>query len=109
MIAESKVLENINYLRLVSVDKLLVIPSRTVLRFLITSDDVLHSWAVPALGVKVDACPGRLNTVISVVTREGLFNGACSELCGVNHAFMPINVMSVPALRFFEWRMLPNE
>ena len=57
-----------------------------------TAGDVLHSFAVPALGLKIDACPGRLNEVTSYIKREGVYYGQCSELCGVNHGFMPIVV-----------------
>lgn len=76
--------------RLLSVDRSLVLPSRTAVRLLITSSDVLHSWAVPSLGVKMDACPGRLNQVTLFIKRPGFFYGQCSELCGINHAFMPV-------------------
>jgi len=76
--------------RLLSVDRSLVLPARTAIRLLITSSDVLHSWAVPSLGVKMDACPGRLNQVTLFIKRPGFFYGQCSELCGINHAFMPI-------------------
>lgn len=61
-------------------------------RILITSRDVLHSWTVPALGVKADACPGRLNEVVLSPTRTGTFYGQCSEICGAFHRFMPIEV-----------------
>ena len=70
---------------------------------LITSADVLHSWAVPSLGVKVDACPGRLNQVFMFVKREGVFYGQCSELCGVNHGFMPIVVQAVSQDEYLTW------
>ena len=77
-------------LRLLEVDNRLIIPWNEHLRFLISSADVLHSWSVPSLGIKMDACPGRLNQVSVFVTRPGVFYGQCSEICGVNHAFMPI-------------------
>jgi len=79
-------------LRLLEVDNRLYLPVNTPVRMLITSADVLHSWAVPSFGVKLDACPGRLNQVMMTINREGSFYGQCSELCGVNHSFMPINV-----------------
>ena len=60
------------------------------IRFLVTSTDVLHCWAVPSFGIKIDAVPGRLNKGVALVRREGVFYGQCSELCGVNHGFMPI-------------------
>jgi heme/copper-type cytochrome/quinol oxidase subunit 2 len=67
-----------------------VLPLGLPIKFLITSNDVLHSWAVPAFGVKVDACPGRINSVTVVPRKLGMFYGQCSEICGVNHAFMPV-------------------
>jgi len=78
--------------RLLEVDNRLVIPVNLPIRFLITSGDVLHSWAVPELGIKVDAVPGRLNQVVAYVTTSGIFYGQCSELCGPAHGFMPIVV-----------------
>jgi len=77
------------------VDKSLVLPTLVYIKLLITSDDVLHCWTVPSFGVKLDACPGRLNAVTFIINREGLFFGQCSEICGVNHAFMPISVKTV--------------
>lgn len=82
-------------LRLLEVDNPMVLPIKTQIRLIITSTDVLHSWAVPSLGVKVDAVPGRLNQASVFIKRIGSFYGQCSELCGVNHAFMPINVRAV--------------
>lgn len=79
-------------LRLLVCDNALRIPFNKATRFFITSDDVLHSWAVPSLGVKVDACPGRVNSFTIVPKRLGIYYGQCSEICGVNHAFMPIMV-----------------
>lgn len=78
--------------RLLEVDHYLNLPVRVSIRLLVTSADVLHSWTVPSFGVKVDACPSRLNEVLLFVKRPGVFYGQCSELCGVNHAFMPIAV-----------------
>nr|AND50124.1 cytochrome oxidase subunit 2 [Sphagnum tumidulum] len=82
-------------LRLLEVDNRVVIPARTHLRMIITSADVLHSWAVPSLGVKCDAVPGRLNQTSIFIKREGVYYGQCSEICGTNHAFMPIVVEAV--------------
>jgi len=76
--------------RLLEVDNPLIVPCSVGLRFLITSADVLHAWAVPELGIKVDAVPGRLSQFISMIRRPGVFFGQCSEICGVAHAFMPI-------------------
>jgi cytochrome c oxidase subunit 1 len=81
-------------LRLLEVDNPLTLPINTAIRLLVTSTDVLHSWAVPSFGIKVDACPGRLNQVGLTIERVGIFYGQCSELCGVNHSFMPIKVIS---------------
>jgi len=80
------------FLRLLSTDQCLVIPSKTPIRFLITSSDVIHSWAVPSYGIKMDAVPGRLNQQILSVPLVGTSWGQCSELCGVNHAYMPIEI-----------------
>jgi cytochrome c oxidase subunit 2 len=82
-------------LRLLEVDNPLFVPTYTNLQFLITSTDVLHSWAVPALGIKVDAIPGRLSQVSTMVNRDGTFYGQCSEICGINHGFMPIKIIAV--------------
>jgi heme/copper-type cytochrome/quinol oxidase subunit 2 len=79
-------------LRLLEVDNPLVIPTHFYVRFLVTSVDVLHSWAIPALGIKVDAVPGRLNQAFTFIKRDGNFYGQCSEICGVNHGFMPIRI-----------------
>jgi cytochrome c oxidase subunit 2 len=86
-------------LRLLSADSSLSLRSSLVLRLLISSTDVLHSWAVPPLGLKVDAVPGRLNQLSTYLERPGLFYGQCSEICGANHSFIPVSVqvLSVPA------------
>lgn len=81
--------------RLLEVDNRVVLPAKTHIRLLITSADVLHSWAVPSLGIKVDACPGRLNQATLYIKRAGLYFGQCSEICGINHGFMPIAVLAV--------------
>ena len=90
-------------LRLLEVDNRVVLPVQTHIRVIITAADVLHSWAVPSLGVKCDAIPGRLNQVSLFIKREGIFYGQCSELCGVNHGFMPIVVESVPVDDYIQW------
>lgn len=82
-------------LRLLEVDNPLFVPTETPLAFIVTADDVLHSWAVPSLGIKIDAVPGRLNQVYCFITRAGEFYGQCSELCGVHHGFMPIHIIAV--------------
>jgi cytochrome c oxidase subunit 2 len=78
--------------RLLTVDNHVYIPAEAPVRVLVSSADVLHSWAVPSLGVKVDACPGRLNQAARFANRAGIFYGQCSEICGIYHAFMPIVV-----------------
>lgn len=78
--------------RLLEVDNRLTLPCELILKFYVTSADVLHSWAVPSLGLKIDACPGRLNQSISYIHHPGTFYGQCSEICGANHRFMPICV-----------------
>jgi cytochrome c oxidase subunit 1 len=82
-------------IRLLETDIPVVLPARTHIRVLVTSADVLHSWAVPSLGIKVDACPGRLNQFPLYITRCGYYYGQCSELCGILHGFMPISVRVV--------------
>ena len=84
--------------RLLAVDNMLYLPIETNIRVLVTSSDVLHCWAVPSLGVKLDACPGRLNQTSLYIKRPGTFYGQCSEICGINHAFMPIGVMGLDIL-----------
>jgi len=90
-------------LRLLEVDNRLVLPIKTHIRILVTSADVIHSWAVPSLGIKVDAIPGRLNQTGLYIKRPGVFYGQCSELCGVNHGFMPIVVEGVENDVFIRW------
>nr|YP_010262429.1 cytochrome c oxidase subunit II [Eremias nikolskii]UIX22834.1 cytochrome c oxidase subunit II [Eremias nikolskii] len=87
--------------RLLEVDHRVVVPMESPIRILISAEDVLHSWAVPALGIKTDAVPGRLNQTTLITSHPGLFYGQCSEICGSNHSFMPIVVESTP-LKFFE-------
>ena len=91
-------LSKTNANRLLEVDNKLYLPVETNVRLLITSADVLHCWAVPALGVKLDACPGRLNQTSLYIKRPGTFYGQCSEICGVNHGFMPIAVVGLNIL-----------
>jgi cytochrome c oxidase subunit 2 len=90
-------------LRLLEVDNPIYVPVNTHVRLIITATDVLHSWAVPSLGIKVDAVPGRLNQVSLYLKREGTFYGQCSELCGVNHGFMPIVVKGVTYDNYYNW------
>lgn len=78
------------------VDNRLVLPTLANILFLVTSADVLHSWTVPALGIKADACPGRLNYLSTISSFSGVYYGQCREICGSNHSFMPIVVEFVP-------------
>lgn len=89
--------------RLLAVDNEVVLPVDTNVRVLLTSADVIHSWAVPAFGVKTDTVPGRTNETWIRVTKEGTYYGQCSELCGVNHGFMPIAIRAVSKAEFDEW------
>jgi cytochrome c oxidase subunit 2 len=92
-----------NLFRLIDVDNRTVVPFNSQIRNLITAADVLHSWTVPRLGVKVDAVPGRLNQVRFFLTRPGLYFGQCSEICGANHRFIPIAIESSNTKRFISW------
>nr|YP_010852298.1 cytochrome c oxidase subunit II [Desmaulus extinctorium]WGH72830.1 cytochrome c oxidase subunit 2 [Desmaulus extinctorium] len=89
--------------RLLEVDHRVVVPTETDVRVLVTSADVIHSWAVPSLGVKADAIPGRLNQLGFFVKYPGVFYGQCSEICGANHSFMPIVVEAIPLKNFMNW------
>ena len=89
--------------RLLTVDNKVVLPVDTNIRLLFTSNDVIHNWAIPAFGLKLDASPGRINESWVRITSEGDYFGMCSELCGVNHAFMPIHVQAVSKAKFAEW------
>lgn len=89
--------------RLLEVDNRVMVPINTNVRVITTSTDVLHSWAVPAFGVKRDSVPGRLNETWFNVKKEGVYYGQCSELCGVKHGFMPIVVEAVSPEKFKQW------
>jgi cytochrome c oxidase subunit 2 len=89
--------------RLLEVDNRVLLPINSHIRILVTSADVLHSWAVPSFGIKVDACPGRLSQASLFLKREGVYYGQCSEICGVNHGFMPIVVKGVSTNDFISW------
>ncbi|MDP6708998.1 MAG: cytochrome c oxidase subunit II [Alphaproteobacteria bacterium] len=89
--------------RLLATDNAIVVPVDTSIRLLTTSDDVIHSWAMPAFGVKLDAVPGRINETWMKVEAPGMYYGMCSELCGVRHGFMPIMVKAVPKDEFKAW------
>nr|UFZ13101.1 cytochrome c oxidase subunit II [Protohermes spectabilis] len=89
--------------RLLDVDNRIILPMLSQIRVLVTATDVLHSWTIPALGVKIDATPGRLNQTSFFMNRPGLFYGQCSEICGANHSFMPIVIESVSTNSFINW------
>jgi cytochrome c oxidase subunit 2 len=89
--------------RLLEVDRRLVVPVDTIVRILVTSSDVLHSFAVPALGIKRDCVPGRINETWFRVSQPGVYYGQCSELCGINHGFMPIAIHVVAKDQYEEW------
>jgi len=92
--------KTVGFLRNLETNKRVVLPTNTHLRLLITAVDVLHSWTIPSFGVKVDACPGRLNQANLFIKRFGIFFGQCSEICGVNHGFMPIVLLAVPSVQY---------
>ncbi len=89
--------------RLLSVDNPLVLPAHTKIRFLIASNDVIHNFAMPSLAIKVDATPGRVNEVWTEINEVGDYYAMCSELCGVNHGFMPIHIKAVSKEDFAKW------
>nr|QNG56199.1 cytochrome c oxidase subunit II [Pediacus taiwanensis] len=94
--------------RLLDVDNRVIIPFESQIRMLITSMDVIHSWTIPSLGVKMDATPGRLNQISFSTNRTGLFYGQCSEICGANHSFMPIVLESINSNYFIKWIFTKN-
>lgn len=89
--------------RLLEVDNKIVVPGLQYLRFIVRSGDVLHSWALPAMSVKVDACPGRLNFIFFKPLFYGQFYGQCREICGANHRFMPISLEVTSPTLFRRW------
>nr|AOY39736.1 cytochrome c oxidase subunit 2 [Scolytinae sp. BMNH 1043123] len=89
--------------RLLDVNNRLMIPFNSQIRIMISSADVIHSWTIPSLGVKLDATPGRLNQSNFNINRTGLFFGQCSEICGANHSFMPITIESISSNHFLKW------
>nr|YP_009502495.1 cytochrome c oxidase subunit II [Neptis alwina]AWV82897.1 cytochrome c oxidase subunit II [Neptis alwina] len=95
--------DNISNFRLLDVDNRIILPMNNQIRILITATDVIHSWTIPALSVKVDANPGRLNQTSFFINRPGIFFGQCSEICGANHSFMPIVIESISIKNFINW------
>lgn len=103
IIPEDQIDKSKGQLRLLETDNRVVLPVDTNIRVLVTTDDVLHSWAVPAFGVKMDTVPGKLNETWMRIEKAGVYYGQCSELCGINHAFMPIAVQAVSKAEFAKW------
>nr|YP_010693856.1 cytochrome c oxidase subunit II [Haemaphysalis bispinosa]WCD42296.1 cytochrome c oxidase subunit 2 [Haemaphysalis bispinosa] len=101
MIPEQEMMKN--SFRLLETDNNLTIPFNTSIKFLITSADVIHSWSLPSLSIKMDAIPGRLNQAFSFAKRPGMFFGQCSEICGANHSFMPISLEIVKMKNFIKF------
>nr|YP_010157579.1 cytochrome c oxidase subunit II [Fieberiella septentrionalis]QRG29279.1 cytochrome c oxidase subunit II [Fieberiella septentrionalis] len=94
-----------NEFRLIETDNRITLPFNTQIRLLVTSTDVIHSWTIPALGIKIDATPGRINQSNMFIMRPGLLFGQCSEICGANHSFMPITLESINMKSFIKWLM----
>ena len=107
MIADEDITDG--QVRLLETDNRIVVPVDTTIQVLLTADDVIHAWAVPAFGIKLDAVPGRLNETWFKAEREGVFYGQCSELCGVLHGFMPITVEVVSKSAFATWIVKAKE
>lgn len=95
-------IKNFNF-RLLDVDNNLVIPFNTPTRLIISSSDVIHSWTIPSLGVKIDSIPGRINQTTIQINRPGILYGQCSEICGINHSFIPIVIESTSNNLFIQW------
>nr|QPN50141.1 cytochrome c oxidase subunit II [Lycorma delicatula]QPN50206.1 cytochrome c oxidase subunit II [Lycorma delicatula]QPN50219.1 cytochrome c oxidase subunit II [Lycorma delicatula]QPN51688.1 cytochrome c oxidase subunit II [Lycorma delicatula]QPN51701.1 cytochrome c oxidase subunit II [Lycorma delicatula] len=89
--------------RLIEVDNRMIIPFSTQIRMIVSSSDVIHSWTIPSMGVKMDAIPGRLNQISLMTKNPGVFFGQCSEICGMNHSFMPITMESINMKSFIKW------
>nr|AAW71732.1 cytochrome oxidase subunit 2 [Heliconius hierax]AJO66712.1 cytochrome oxidase subunit 2 [Heliconius hierax] len=95
--------ENLTNFRLLDVDNRIILPMNSQIRILVTATDVIHSWTIPSLGVKIDANPGRLNQTSFFINRPGIYYGQCSEICGANHSFMPIVIESISMKNFINW------
>ncbi len=92
-----------NNFRLLDVDNRIILPIKNQIRILVTALDVIHSWTIPSLGIKIDANPGRLNQTNFFINRPGLYYGQCSEICGANHRFIPIVIERVNINYFIKW------
>nr|QJT78391.1 cytochrome c oxidase subunit II [Yamatocallis sauteri] len=102
---ESYMINNLNKetFRLIEVDNKTIMPYKFNIRLLISSDDVIHSWTIPTLAIKIDAIPGRMNQINLFMNRPGMYFGQCSEICGINHSFMPIQIESINLNKFIYW------
>nr|ARH54314.1 cytochrome c oxidase subunit 2 [Curculionidae sp. 6 AH-2016] len=100
---------NLFNFRLLETNNHMTIPFNSQIRIIVTSTDVIHSWTIPSLGVKIDGTPGRLNQSNFNINRTGLFFGQCSEICGTNHSFMPIVIESISPKMFMNWINLSNK
>lgn len=101
-IFDSYILREEGVNRLLDVSNRLMVPCNTYIRIIISSIDVIHSWTIPSLGVRIDAIPGRLNSLCYEFNRVGIFRGQCSEICGSNHRFIPILIIVVPKFHFLD-------
>jgi cytochrome c oxidase subunit 2 len=103
IVSDEDIAKDSSLKRLMDTDNRVVLPVGKNIQILMTADDVLHNWAVPAFGIKLDTVPGRLNETWVQITKPGVYYGFCSELCGVNHSFMPITVEAVTPDAFEKW------
>lgn len=94
---------SLNSFRLLDVTENFYFPIKCQVRLIVLSDDVIHSFTIPSLGIKIDAVPGRLNQLRLIINRAGLYYGQCSEICGVNHRFMPIVIESIDLIKFLKY------
>ena len=101
--AEEAVAKEKNVIRLLDTDNEVVLPIHKNIRIQITAEDVIHSWTIPSFGVKHDAVPGRINESWFNIEKPGIYYGQCSELCGIQHAYMPIKVRAVTPEEFDAW------
>nr|YP_010585954.1 cytochrome c oxidase subunit II [Plectrocnemia tsukuiensis]UZZ43690.1 cytochrome c oxidase subunit II [Plectrocnemia tsukuiensis] len=99
---DSFMMVNKNF-RLLEVDNNIILPMNLSIKSLISSNDVIHSWTIPSLGVKTDALPNRLNQLSFIIYNPGIMFGQCSEICGINHSFMPICIESINVKHFIKW------
>nr|QJT78392.1 cytochrome c oxidase subunit II [Neophyllaphis burostris] len=102
---ESYMINEINNenFRLIEVDNKTIMPFKFNIRLLISSNDVIHSWTIPSLAIKMDAIPGRMNQINMFMNRPGIYFGQCSEICGINHSFMPIQIEAINLNKFIYW------